>query len=504
MVERSSGVLCHVTSLPSAHGVGDLGPEAYRFVDFLARAGQSVWQILPLNPTEAAHGYSPYSVPSIFAGNPILISAEVLVEDGYLDPEDLAGTPIFAPGRADYQGASRFRSRLLDLAWRRFAAAGDPGPYGMFCREEADWLEDYALFAALRSRTPGQAWTDWEDPLRHRDPDALALAKEKLDGDIQREKFLQYLFSNQWRRLRSYAGERGVRILGDLPIYVNHDSADVWAHPQCFKLDAAGRPAFLAGVPPDHFSASGQLWGNPVYNWENLRSTGYRWWFRRLDQALSMYDLIRIDHFRGLVAYWEVEAGATSALEGKWVEAPAEDFLNAAGERGYLPRIIAEDLGFITADVRRVMEIFGLPGMKVLRFAFLEDDPGHPYLPHNYDRRCVVYTGTHDNLPVRGWLEDEATEPEKERLFDYLGRKVTPGEAPWALVRMAMMSVADLAVFPMQDLLGLGAECALNRPSTLTGNWLWRLKPGQADDGLARRLRRLTRTCGRVPETQNP
>jgi len=493
MGRRGSGILLHVTSLPSPFGVGDLGPWAYRFVDFLAEARQSFWQVLPLTP-----GASPYNAMSAFAGNPLLISPERLVEDGWLAPEDLASPPDLPEHRVDYPRAQALKRSLLERAFERFERHRRAPGYRQFVEVQAAWLEDYALFVALTEHFGGLPWDRWPPPLRDRHPAALDRARRRLSRRVAMEKFWQYLFFRQWTDLRAYARARGIQVIGDLPIYVDYHSADVWAHPELFKLDDQKRPTHVAGVPPDYFSATGQRWGHPVYRWDVLRQRGYDWWVRRIAHALSLYDLVRIDHFRGFVAYWEVPAHEPTAVHGYWVEAPAEDFFRTLSKHFPCLPIIAEDLGVITPDVREVMERWGFPGMRVLLFAFGPDMPTNPYAPHHHVRHCVVYTGTHDNNTVRGWFEQEASDEDRRRLFRYLGRTVTADEVAWEMVRLAMMSVADRVILPMQDVLGLGAEARMNTPGTPEGNWEWRLRPHQITPELARRLADLTETYGRT------
>lgn len=500
MERRASGILLHITSLPSPYGIGDLGPSAYRFADFLAQARQSYWQILPLNPTSVACGNSPYSSPSAFAGNPLLVSPDLLVEAGWLDKEDLGKPPSDPVGRVDYRAVTRYKERLFSKAYERAEGrlAGDE-EFARFCREHHDWLDDYSLFLALKAHFRAANWTDWPGELRDRQSDALRQWKARLQEEFQKERFCQFLFFQQWLALKRYCNSKKVSVIGDLPIYVSHDGADVWANPEIFKLDGEKRPAAVAGVPPDYFSATGQLWGNPLYKWDALRATRYAWWLRRLSHNMRCFDKIRLDHFRGLVACWEVPAGETAAVRGQWVKAAPEDFF--ATIAGQFPpfSILAEDLGTITPDVREVMERFGFPGMKVLLFAFGGDMGSHPYAPHNYPRNCVVYTGTHDNNTILGWLHQEAGPEERKRLSAYIGRELRAEEVAGELVRLALLSVADAAIIPMQDLLGLDAEAKMNRPGTAEGNWEWRLLPGQITPALAERLAAMTGLYGRAP-----
>jgi 4-alpha-glucanotransferase len=497
MNRRKSGILLHLTSLPSPYGIGDMGPEAYRFTDFLAEAKQSFWQILPLNPTERVYGNSPYHSISAFAGNPLIISPELLVQDGFLATADCEPLPTGPIGRVDYENIVPYKEKVFNTAYDRFTKVQDHDAYKTFCAENISWLDDFSLFVALKGHFQGKAWNQWPPEVRDRQPEALQSMIEDLHDTIEQEKFLQYFFFRQWFALKGYCNEKGIRIIGDIPIYVDYDSVDVWTHPETFKLDAEGKPEAVAGVPPDYFSATGQLWGNPVYRWDILKQRGFDWWIRRMGHTLNLFDVVRIDHFRGLVAYWEVPAGEQTAIHGRWVEAPVYDFFD--GLRAQFPSlpVIAEDLGVITPDVREVMQHFELPGMKVLLFAFGEDNPMHPYLPHTYEKNTVVYTGTHDNNTVRGWFEREAKPKDKKRLFRYLGRKTSPQEIPWELIRLAMMSVANLAIIPMQDILGLGAEARMNRPATGDGNWEWQLVPGELTPALVEKLRAMTQIYGR-------
>jgi 4-alpha-glucanotransferase len=475
-----------------------MGPWAYRFADFLAESKQSFWQILPLNPTDPAHNNSPYHSLSAFACNPLLISPEIMIGDDLLRKAGIETSPGFLGERVDYQTVIALKEDLFNKAYERFKKKKQNQEYQKFCLENSYWLDDFTLFMALKSHFNGKAWSEWPRDLRDREPAALQSAKKELADSVEKGKFFQYSFFKQWSSLRKYCNRRGIQIIGDIPIYVTHDSADVWAHPELFKLNGERRPYVVAGVPPDYFSETGQLWGNPIYRWENLREDGYDWWVHRIAQTIKLYDFVRIDHFRGLVAYWEVPATEKTAVHGEWVEAPAMDFLNHLTKKfAYLP-IIAEDLGVITPDVREIMERFDLPGMKLLLFAFGEDLPTNPYIPHNLPRNCAAYTGTHDNNTIRGWFEKETTEQDKERLFRYLGSKVPPDKLHWELIRLVMMSIANMAIFPMQDILGLGEEARMNRPATVEGNWQWRLLPEQLTPDLAERFREITEIYGRA------
>jgi len=498
MDKRASGILLHITSLPSPYGIGDLGPEAYRFADFLAQTKQSYWQVLPLNPTNPAYGNSPYSSISAFAGNTLLISPDLLVEEGLLSREDLDPIPPFPEARCNFSEVILYKGKLLERAYQRFNQNGKGREsFEIFCSESSSWLEDFALFVVLKKHFDGKVWNQWPSELRDRNPKSLAEVKKGSHDQIEKEEFWQYLFFKQWHALRTSCRQKGVHLFGDLAIYVSLDSADVWANPGLFKLDRERRPTFVSGVPPDYFSETGQLWGNPVYRWNVLKKSNYRWWRERIAHNLDLFDVLKIDHFRGLVAYWEIPAGEKTAINGRWVKVPVKDFLDTLNQ--HFPRlpIVAEDLGLITPDVREVMDHFALPGMKVLLFAFGEDHPMHPYLPHTYEKNFLVYTGTHDNNTVRGWFEGEASSEDKQRLFRYLGREVPVEEIHWALIRLAMMSVARSVILPMQDVLGLGGEARMNRPSIAHGNWEWRLLPGQLTDSVSERLLDVTKTFGR-------
>ena len=497
MKRRGSGILLHITSLPSPYGIGDMGPAAYQFADFLADARQHFWQILPLNPTDPAYGNSPYHSISAFANNVLLISPELMVQDGFLTEEDLKPIPDFPGRRVKYLEVIAYKERLFSSAFKRFKRKGDD-ECAHFLAEHAYWLEDFALFIALKAHFKGKMWSDWPEEVRDRHPDTLHAWREKLRGKIEREKFLQYILLKQWRALKAYCNERDIHIFGDMPIYVDYDSVDVWTQPEMVKLDQEKRPAFVAGVPPDYFSKTGQRWGNPVYRWAVLKERRYSWWMQRIAHNLKLFDMVRIDHFRGLVAYWEVPAGEKTAINGKWVEVPAEDFFTLVTQQFHDSPIIAEDLGIITPEVREIMERYGFPGMKVLLFAFGDDLAANPYVPHNHVRNCVVYTGTHDNNTTRGWFEKEATAEDKKRLSKYLGRKVSAKDIHWELIRLAMMSVADMVIFPMQDILGLGAEDRMNRPSTVEGNWEWRLLPEQLAASVTVSLREMAEVYGRA------
>ncbi len=487
-----------MTSLPSPFGIGDVGPSAYRFVDLLKESKQRLWQILPLNPTDLACCSSPYHATSSFAGNPLLISPDLLVADGLLDRSDLEPIPDHDPGRVDFHSVFNYKQEIFRRAFERFGRGREKSDFDRFCAENASWLDDHALFAALKAHYGGTSWSEWPGEVRDRQTEPLQEMENLLEESVRLEKFLQFVFFKQWASLKAYCRRNDLEIIGDIPIYSVYDSEDVWIHPDLFNLDEEKRPRTVAGVPPDYFSETGQLWGNPVYRWEPLKESGYGWWLAKVGHCLKLYDLLRIDHFRGFVAYWEVPAGEKNAVRGRWVKAPAMDFFDRLTSRfGSLP-LIAEDLGTITPDVHEVMDRFGIPGMKVLLFAFGGDPDTNPYLPHHFVHNCVVYTGTHDNNPARGWLEHEASEEEVKKVFQYLGKEPSPDEFHWDLVRLAMMSVAQRAVFPLQDILGLGSESRMNHPATTEGNWQWRFTPEQVTIPSMRRLLEMTEIYGRA------
>ncbi|MBN1844197.1 MAG: 4-alpha-glucanotransferase [Sedimentisphaerales bacterium] len=499
LTRRASGVLLPVSCLPGAYGIGDLGPEAHRFADFLARAGQGVWQILPLNPLSGPPTYSPYDSPSAFGGNPLLISPDGLHRQGLLTRRELADLKLPNRSQVDYRRVIAARKRLWPRIVQRFQADRPEG-WQRLCREQRDWLEDYAWFVALKEHFGGRLWNDWPAAIRRRQPSELARLAAELAGIVEREKIRQFLFFEQWRQLKQYCNERGIAILGDLPIYVSLDSADVWAHPQWFQLDRAGRPRRLAGVPPDRFSRMGQLWGNPLYDWPRLRQDGYSWWIRRLRRGLTLYDMVRIDHFRGLVGYWSVPAGRTTAATaatGRWMPGPGRAFWDTVLRFFPQAPFVAEDLGQITPDVRELLRDYQLPGMRILQFAFEGDPAGNPYAPHRHRANAVVYTGTHDNNTTRGWFDEELSPGQRRILAAYLGRSVSSGQIAWEMVRLALMSVCRLAIVPAQDLLSLDSSARMNHPARARGNWRWRMT-GRIPGSIARRLRQMTELYGRA------
>ena len=495
---RECGILLHLTSLPSSFGIGDLGPWACRFADFLAAGRQKYWQMLPLNPTDSIHNDSPYSSISAFACNPLLISPDLLVQDRLLRPSDLENIPDFPAGRVDFPAVHALKRKLLEKAHERFLTEGNRREFFSFCEEESSWLDDFSLFRTLKHSRKGEIWSDWPAPLRDRHPEAIQEARSEFAGAVEREKFYQYLFFNQWRALRRFANERGIQIIGDMPIYIDYDSADVWVHPDLFKLNDRKKPEVVAGVPPDYFSKTGQRWGNPIYRWEEMKESGYAWWLKRMERNLRLFDWVRIDHFRGLVAFWEIPAEKETAVNGRWVAAPAMDFLTCLIQKFPRLPVIAEDLGIITPEVHDVMNHFGFPGMKVLLFAFGQDIPSNPYIPHNLPRNCIAYTGTHDNNTIRGWFQGETSLEDRKRIFRYLGREVTAEELPREFIRLLMRSASDTIILPMQDLLGLGAETRMNQPATRKGNWEWRLKPEMMTPEVFEELRDMIEINGRA------
>ena len=469
-MDRGYGILLPIFSFPARDGIGDFGSMAYDFADILVRYGAKYWQVLPLNPGDPQNGESPYFSVSSAAINPLLISLDKLKEAGLLTRQDIDALPALPKSAIAYQRVREAKIPLLKKAAAQFTPDAN---YNRFCRLNSRWLVDFSMFEVMR-RKIGLPFPEWPEPLRLRDPKTLADFRDTHELDIEAEKILQFFAWSQWRDLRRYCKAKGIIIIGDMPIYVSLDSADTWTAPGHFKLDAMFHPTAVSGVPPDFFSATGQLWNNPVYDWEAHKTKGFSWWVERMRHLFSLYDIVRIDHFRGLVRYWEIPSGQTSAISGAWKDAaPYDLFDKLLAEFKPFP-VIAEDLGIITDDVRAVMKHYGFPGMKILQFAFNDDDPHNSYLPHTYDENCVVYTGTHDNLPTLGWLGTLANGKERERIVSYLGNASTDREIMWGLIDRAMESKASVAVFPLQDILGLGEEARVNDPAKLLGNWQWR------------------------------
>lgn len=500
---RSSGVLVHPTSLPGRYGIGDLGESAYRFVDFLAESGQSWWQLMPLGPT--GYGDSPYQSFSAFAGNPMLLSLDWLAADGLLPEGALDEPPSFPADRVDFGPVQEWKMGLLREIYPRFAERAseeERGRYSQFVERHAAWLDEFALFMALKEHFQ-QPWNEWPAELRRREPEALAHWRGELEGPIRNQRLLQYLFWKQWSELKRYANGRDVGLIGDVPIFVAYDSADVWANAHLFHLDEQGHPTVVAGVPPDYFSETGQRWGNPLYRWERMAENGYQWWVARMRQSFEQVDVVRLDHFRGFDAYWEIPASEPTAVNGRWAPGPGDSLFQALREQLGDRAIIAENLGIITDSVEALRKRFEFPGMRVLQFAF-DGDPANPHLPHNYRVNSVVYTGTHDNDTTRGWWDTLTPEAQYE-VLRYLGRhhlpplRITP-----QLIRQAMRSIAAVAIFPVQDILNLGSEARMNTPGAAAGNWSWRFQHRDLTGHLSRWLYEMTKLYGRLPGQLQP
>lgn len=491
---RKSGILLPVSSLPSGYGIGSFSKEAYEFIDFLKKAGQKLWQVLPLGPT--SYGDSPYQSFSTFAGNPYFIDLDALAGCGLLTREECEAYDFGTDETSvDYGKLYESRGKILRLAYQRFSGQND-SEYQQFCQQNEYWLKDYSMFMALKDQHGGKSWIEWEEPYRMRQPGALLRLQETAGDEIGFYYFQQYMFRRQWDNLHLYAAKNGIQIVGDIPIYVAFDSADTWANPELFQLDEKLTPIAVAGCPPDAFSATGQLWGNPLYRWDYHRQTGFEWWIRRVSFCLNLYDVLRVDHFRGFDAYYSIPYGDETAEHGHWEQGPGKELFRTLKEALGEMHIIAEDLGYLTDSVIELVRDTGFPGMKVLQFAF-DSREESDYLPHNYDKNCVVYTGTHDNDTIFGWYETLAA-PDKELSIRYMNNADTPvNEIQWDFIRLAMASVADTCIIPMQDYLGLGSEARINVPSTLGTNWKWRMKKGQIDDALAERICEMSRLYGR-------
>jgi 4-alpha-glucanotransferase len=495
--QRAAGVLLHPTSLPGSYGVGELGDEVIAFLDWAQSAGMRIWQVLPLNPP--GYAASPYGCLSSFAGNPLLISAQRLLQDGLLTVEDVADVPRFSDEHVEFERVSEFKFALLQTSWKRFEESASDEQRAAFdafviAPEQQEWLDDYTLYMALKAQSGGAPWWSWDSALATRDTNALARARGEHAEAIRFWQYVQFLFFTQWALIREAARARGIRIMGDVPIYVADDSADVWGHQELFLLGDDGKPSAVAGVPPDYFSATGQRWGNPLYRWDVMREQSYRWWLERVRMNLRLADVVRLDHFRGFVAYWEVPADEPTAVHGRWMPGPGLALFEALREGlgGELP-LIAEDPGFITQDVHELRRAIGVPGMKILQFGFGDGDA---HLPHRFDSNTVVYTGTHDNDTARGWF-DAASENERESALAYLG--CTNADAiAFGLIRAAYTSVAEIAIIPMQDILGLGSDARMNTPGAEKGNWTWRLPAGALTREDAGRLKKLATLTGRA------
>jgi len=494
-VARRSGVLLHPSSFPGPWGIGDLGASARAFIDFLGDTRQQLWQILPLGPT--SDDGSPYSSFSSSAGNPLLISLDALADEGIAAPAAAPGTPSHAP--VDLHAVRASKLPVLEQAAARFLASSSLRPeFEQFTTERADWLDDYALFMALKDAHPGMTWNRWPAELARREPAALADARVRLQDRVSFHKFTQFAFFRQWSALKEVAHQRGIRVVGDIPFYVAFDSVDVWAHPEHFALMSGTlEPRLMAGVPPDYFSATGQLWGNPVYDWEHHSRHGFDWWVRRFQRLTHLVDVVRIDHFRGFQAFWQVPHGETTAINGSWAESPGDAFFHTLEhELGHVP-VWAEDLGLITSEVEKLRDDFDFPGMKVLQFAFDDKGAENPYLPFNFEQNCVCYTGTHDNDTTVGWWT-ALTDVQRRQVLDYAGSR-DERDINWAMIRLAMESIADTVVFPLQDVLGLGSEARMNVPGRADGNWSWRYDPAALNSDVTDRLRSATTTFGRSP-----
>lgn len=499
--ERSSGILLHPTSLPSRGGIGDFGPAAYEFIDWLAAAKQTLWQILPLQPVGA--GNSPYSATSAFAGNVWMVSLERLAEEGLLDRDRVEALPD-GDSPVDFESVREHKLPLLREAAANFARSALPEArerYDAFCRDNEWWLEDYVLFSVLRERFQEQAWNTWPREVARRDPETITRLREELHEELEAERFMQFAFFAQWNDLRAYCAERGIRIIGDVSIFVSYDSADVWTNPGLFRLKKDLSPLVVSGVPPDAFSETGQRWGNPLYDWDALKARGYDWWIGRMRWATETCDIVRIDHFRGFEAYWEIPAEEPTAVHGRWVQGPNESFFQAMRTAlGKLP-FIAEDLGYITPEVHHLRKILEIPGMKILQFGF-GNKGAHVYLPHRYEPDCVVYTGTHDNDTIVGWWNTTATEEEKELVSSYMN--IGEDGVQWAFIRAALTSVANLCVIPVQDVLGLDSSARMNVPSEIDGSWTWRLKAGALTPELAAKMAALVEVTDREVCVKEP
>lgn len=499
---RSCGILLHPSSLPGRYGIGDLGAAAYQFIDFLADSRQSLWQILPLGPT--GYGDSPYQCFSAFAGNPMLINPDQMIEAGYLPAEAAAAVPPFPAHKVDYGWVIHFKNQLFDKAFAYFQKQGtavQKAAFDQFCTQNQAWLDDFALFMALKTEymhDNGGVWNTWPEPIARRDPEAIARWSEEKAAEIGRHKFLQFIFFEQWLALKAYANGKGIQIVGDAPIFVAYDSADVWANPGLFYLNEDGSPKVIAGVPPDYFSETGQRWGNPLYDWPAMKKNGYAWWMSRLQAIFTQVDIVRLDHFRGFEAYWEIPAEEETAVIGQWVKGPGLDFFQTMQQKmGELP-IIAEDLGVITPEVEEMRDTFDFPGMKILQFAF-GGEKNSSFLPHTFVHNCVVYTGTHDNETTVGWYRN-ASLAEQDHVRRYTAS--SGHDIAWDLIRLAFSSVADMAVIPLQDHMKLDNSARMNFPGKASGYWQWRFTPEMLTGEIQMRLVEMTELYGRLPETE--
>ena len=506
-LKRESGVLVSITSLSSSYGIGDLGEGAFRFADFLHAAGQNLWQILPLNPTGLEFGNSPYSSSSAFAMNPLLLSPQLLVRKGLLEEKDIETIPESSVLRTNYRAVTEGKGSILARAFKNFMETQlDARGFSRFCDANRHWLDDHTLFSAIRSDMQGLAWRNWPVPLRDRHSGGLEEARRRLYESIGCEKFIQYLCFQQWSELKAYCNDRNITIIGDIPLYVNLESADVWAYPHLFKLDEEKRPLSVSGVPPDFYSETGQLWNNPIFNWARFKEEKYSWWVERVSHNLRLFDCVRIDHFRGLARFWEVPSGATTAADGAWIQGPGEEFLAVMAEHFPSLPFIAEDLGVITEDVIALRDRFGLPGMRVFQFGFGASS-SELHLPHRYVENCVAYTGTHDNETLIGWLFNSSGEKQgagievrrgRRRVRQYVTcRAYGKQKLRRAVLHNLMRSGANWVIIPLQDILGLGSEARMNTPGTALGNWEWRLQNGDLNSLVVEELRSMTAQSGR-------
>jgi 4-alpha-glucanotransferase len=489
---KASGLLLHITSLPSNYGIGDLGSEAYKFADFLSKAKQSFWQVLPLNPPSSKDGNSPYNCVSAFAGNSLLISPELLYQQGLLTRKEISKKVTPKTSKANFNLARGHKQKLFKKAFFRFKKISNHDEFEKYCSDNDFWLSDYVIFSAFRKHFKGESWCCWPKKFRNRDSITINSQERKLSEHIEYEKFLQYLFFKQWTQLKRYCNNLGISIIGDIPIYVAFNSADVWSHPEHFKLTKSKKPKFISGVPPDLFSSTGQLWNNPVFDWSSLKKNGFGWWLKRVNHNLDIYDIVRIDHFRGFVAFWQLLSGSKTAVNGRWIKGPGDEFFKILFKHVSPKSIIAEDLGYITDNVRKYIKKYGLTGTRVLQFGFDNNFLKSPHFPENYINNCIAYTGTHDNNTIKGWFEKDINQQGKEKLFDYVGQKVPSDRIPDNLIELLMSSAADRVVIPVQDILGLGCLARMNYPGKTRGNWQWRLKPGQLTSKHASKLAALT------------
>ncbi|MDX1752112.1 MAG: 4-alpha-glucanotransferase [Salinimicrobium sediminis] len=497
-LKRSSGILLHITSLPGKFGIGDIGPNAYKFLNFLKRSGHTYWQILPVNPTDGIYQHSPYSSHSAFAGNPLLISPELLEQEGYIRLSDFSVPSEIKAEKVIFDSVEKYKRKLLDTAFNTFSnQEQEDSDYLEFCEKHGQWLENYALYLALRKKYHKANWVDWPKELRDRDPEAMEAVREELKEEVDKEKFIQFIFFSQWSQFMQEAHKAGIKIFGDVPFYINHDSADCWANPEFFKLDREKQPTHVSGVPPDMFSKTGQLWGTPVYDWQELKRREYEWWIDRLRQNLLLFDVLRIDHFRAFAAYWEVPAEEKTAIHGKWQETPGMDFFKVVKEKFPKMPFIAEDLGLLDQPVYDLMEAYNFPGMKVLQFAFGDTNRENPYLPYNHVFNSIVYTGTHDNNTTRGWFHESGKDT-RQHLEKYLGIKVSEENVHKVLHRVALQSTSAVAIVPLQDITGLGGEAKMNIPGSNSGNWSWRATAEDIPKEKAGKLFSLNELFGRI------